>query len=142
MFRIYSHTPVEHDRVEIVDDIDDEDVDAWVCPRDHADYNLFDEAGADVVFENVDSAYLHLIAAKVVAASEAWTRKEGKNKNGGLNAKGRASYKGHLKAPTPRGPRHKSFCARMRGMKKRLTSRKTARDPDSRINKSLRKWKC
>ena len=38
--------------------------------------------------------------------------------------------------------RRKSFCARMKGMKKRLTSAKTARDPDSRINKSLRKWKC
>ena len=38
--------------------------------------------------------------------------------------------------------RRKSFCARMKGMKKRLTSAKTARDPDSRINKSLRKWNC
>ena len=34
-------------------------------------------------------------------ASAAWTRKEGKSKSGGLNAKGRASYKGGtLKAPT------------------------------------------
>ena len=32
--------------------------------------------------------------------------------------------------------------ARMGGMKKRLTSAKTARDPDSRINKALRKWNC
>lgn len=38
--------------------------------------------------------------------------------------------------------RRKSFCARMGGMKKRLTSAKTANDPDSRINKSLRKWNC
>ena len=38
--------------------------------------------------------------------------------------------------------RRKSFCARMGGMKKRLTSAKTARDPDSRINKALRKWNC
>ena len=38
--------------------------------------------------------------------------------------------------------RRKSFCARMSGMKKRLTSAKTARDPNSRINKSLRKWNC
>ena len=30
----------------------------------------------------------------------------------------------------------------MGGMKKKLTSSKTANDPDSRINKSLRKWKC
>ena len=38
--------------------------------------------------------------------------------------------------------RRKSFCARMKGMKKRNTSSKTANDPDSRINKSLRKWNC
>jgi len=79
----------------------------------------------------------------------AWTRKEGKNPTGGLNAKGRASYnaanpgKPGLKAPQPEGgSRKKSFCARMSGMKKKLTSSKTANDPDSRINKSLRKWKC
>jgi hypothetical protein len=60
-----------------------------------------------------------------MAKSEAWQRKEGKNPSGGLN-----------------GPRKKSFCARMSGMKKKLTSAKTANDPNSRINKSLRKWKC
>lgn len=38
--------------------------------------------------------------------------------------------------------RRKSFCARMGGMKKRLTSAKTANDPESRINKALRKWNC
>ena len=81
--------------------------------------------------------------------SPAWQRKEGKNPSGGLNAKGRASYnranpgKPGLKAPQPGGgSRKKSFCARMGGMKKKLTSSKTANDPNSRINKSLRKWKC
>ena len=77
--------------------------------------------------------------------SPAWTRKEGKSESGGLNAKGRASYKGGtLKAPTKSktSSRRKSFCARMGGMKKKLTSAKTARDPNSRINKSLRKWDC
>jgi len=53
----------------------------------------------------------------------AWQRKEGKN-------------------PSKSANRRKSFCARMSGMKKRLTSAKTANDPDSRINKSLRKWNC
>lgn len=82
-----------------------------------------------------------------VAKTAAWTRKEGKNPTGGLNAKGRASYNkqtgGNLKAPQPEGgPRKKSFCARMSGMKKKLTSSKTAKNPNSRINKSLRKWKC
>ena len=78
----------------------------------------------------------------------AWTRKEGQSPSGGLNKKGRASYKaqtgGTLKAPTKSktSGRRKSFCARMKGMKKRLTSAKTARDPNSRINKALRKWDC
>jgi hypothetical protein len=79
----------------------------------------------------------------------AWTRKEGKAESGGLNAKGRASYnkanpgKPGLKAPQPEGgARRDSFCARMEGMKAKNTSAKTANDPDSRINKSLKAWKC
>ena len=79
----------------------------------------------------------------------AWTKKAGKNKEGGLNEKGRKAYErenpgSDLKAPTKKvgNPRRASFCARMSGMKKKLTSKKTARDPDSRINKSLRKWNC
>ena len=81
-----------------------------------------------------------------MAKSPAWQRKEGKNPEGGLNAKGRASAKKQgmdLKPPQPEGGSQKdSFCARMTGMKKKLTSAKTANDPDSRINKSLRAWKC
>jgi hypothetical protein len=82
-----------------------------------------------------------------MAKSPAWQRKEGKNPNGGLNAKGRASYNkangANLKAPQPEGgSRRDSFCARMKGMKKKLTSAKTASDPNSRINKSLRAWNC
>lgn len=80
------------------------------------------------------------------AATPAWQRSEGKNPEGGLNEKGRASLKaqGHdIKRPQPEGgPRKDSFCARMKGMKAKLTSEETANDPDSRINKSLRKWKC
>jgi hypothetical protein len=88
-----------------------------------------------------------LIKKVNMAKSPAWQRKEGKAPSGGLNAKGRASYNretgGNLKAPQPEGgSRRDSFCARMSGMKKKLTSAKTARDPDSRINKALRKWKC
>ena len=83
-----------------------------------------------------------------MARSPAWQRKEGKSPSGGLNAKGRASYNratgGNLKAPTKKkvSKRRKSFCARMKGMKKKLTSAKTARDPDSSINKLLRAWNC
>ncbi len=47
------------------------------------------------------------------------------------------------KNPTgKRAERQNAFCRRMKGMKKRLTSEKTARDPDSRINKALRRWRC
>ena len=79
----------------------------------------------------------------------AWTKKAGKSESGGLNEKGRKSYErenpgSDLKAPSKKvgNPRRKSFCARMKGMKKKLTSSKTANDPDSRINKSLRAWNC
>lgn len=82
-----------------------------------------------------------------MAKTAAWQRKEGKDPNGGLNAKGRASYNkatgGNLKPPQPEGgKRRDSFCARMEGMKKKLTSEKTAKDPNSRINKALKAWKC
>ena len=88
----------------------------------------------------------------------AWQRKEGKNPAGGLNQKGVASYRAanpgsklktavttkpsKLKKGSKAAHSRKSFCARMTGMKKRRTSAKTARDPNSRINKSLRKWNC
>ena len=71
---------------------------------------------------------------------------------GGLNAAGRAHFKrtsgDNLKPPAPNpktkadAGRRASFCARMSGMKAKLTSAKTANDPDSRINKSLRAWNC
>ena len=79
----------------------------------------------------------------------AWTKKSGKSSKGGLNEKGRKSYErenpgSDLKAPSKEvgNPRRASFCSRMKGMKKKLTSKKTASDPDSRINKSLRAWNC
>jgi hypothetical protein len=88
----------------------------------------------------------------------AWQRKEGKSEAGGLNRKGIESYRrenpgsklsmavttkpSKLKPGSKAANRRKSFCARMGGMKKRLTSAETARDPDSRINKALRKWNC
>ena len=88
----------------------------------------------------------------------AWQRSEGKNPEGGLNKKGIQSYRrehpgsklslavttkpSKLKKGSKAWNRRKSFCARMSGMKRRLTSAKTAHDPDSRINKSLRKWNC
>ena len=81
--------------------------------------------------------------------------KKDKNPSGGLTAAGRAKYNratgGNLQAPvsaeqakkSPKAAaRRASFCKRMEGMKKKLTSAKTAKDPNSRINKALRKWDC
>jgi len=47
-----------------------------------------------------------------------------------------------LKKGSKSAKRRLAFCRRMRGMKKKLTSAKTSRDPDSRINKALRRWNC
>ena len=89
-----------------------------------------------------------------MAKTAAWQRKEGQDPAGGLNAKGRASYnkanpgKPGLKPPAPNpknekdAARRKSFCARMEGMKSKLTGDKAKKDPNSRINKSLRAWNC
>jgi hypothetical protein len=81
--------------------------------------------------------------------------KKDRNPSGGLTAAGRAKYNratgGNLQAPvsaeqakkSPKAAaRRKSFCARMSGVKAKLTSAKTAKDPNSRINKALRKWDC
>lgn len=94
---------------------------------------------------------------KRVVKEAAADAKGHKSTTGGLTQKGRNYYNkkfgANLKAPVTKEPskldpkskaakRRKSFCARMGGMKKRLTSAETARDPDSRINKALRKWNC
>ena len=83
-----------------------------------------------------------------MAKTPAWQKKSGKSPSGGLNEKGRKSYErenpgSDLKAPQPEGgSRKKSFCARMTGMKKKLTSPEKANDPNSKINAALRVWKC
>lgn len=75
----------------------------------------------------------------------AWQRKEGKNPSGGLNEKGRKSYErenpgSDLKAPQPEGgPRKRSFCARMGGMKGPM---KDEKGRPTRKALALRKWKC
>ncbi len=89
-----------------------------------------------------------------MATSPAWQRKEGQDPDGGLNAKGRASLRAQGKDIKPpvkaseaaaspeKAKRRVAFCKRMSGMKRKLTSAKTANDPNSRINKSLRAWDC
>ena len=82
-----------------------------------------------------------------VEEGAAWTKKSGQNKEGGLNEKGRKSYEkenpgSDLKAPSKKvgNPRRASFCARMKGMRKRQKpSNNTGED---RLSKSLRAWNC
>jgi hypothetical protein len=87
-----------------------------------------------------------------MAKTAAWQRKEGKDPEGGLNAKGRASYnkanpgKPGLKPPAPNpknekdAARRKSFCARSAGQAKMFPD--AAKDPDSRLNKARKAWNC
>jgi hypothetical protein len=85
---------------------------------------------------------------------EDWQKVNRKDKTDGLSQKAVDAYRRENpgsklqtavteKKPTgKRAQRRKNFCSRMSGMKKRLTSTETARDPDSRINKALRRWRC
>jgi hypothetical protein len=87
-----------------------------------------------------------------MAKTPAWTRKEGKDPEGGLNAKGRASYnkanpgKPGLKPPAPKpktekaAARKKSFCARSAGQMKMFPE--AAKNPESRLRKARRAWDC
>lgn len=85
-----------------------------------------------------------------MAKTPAWTRKAGQDPSGGLNAKGRASYNretgGNLKPPAPNpktekdAKRRKSFCARSAGQMKMFPE--AAKDPNSRLRKARRAWKC
>ena len=106
------------------------------------------EGSANRIRKTIKLANSHEPEGEMVEGA-AWTKKSGKNPSGGLNEKGRKSYErenpgSDLKAPSKKvgNKRRASFCARMKGMKKKLTSAKTANDPDSRINKSLRAWNC
>jgi hypothetical protein len=67
-----------------------------------------------------------------------------KSRKGGLTAKGRAKYNAatgsNLQAPQPQGgPRKKSFCARMSGVKGPM---KTASGKPTRKALALKRWKC
>ena len=77
-----------------------------------------------------------------------------KSKKGVLTAKGRAKYNratgSNLKAPVTKKSgltesekkRRKSFCDRMEVMKRKMTNIKKKNDPNSRINKALKRWRC
>ena len=89
-----------------------------------------------------------------VEIEEDWQKENRKDKTDGLSQKAVNAYRRENpgsnlqtavteKKPTgKRASRRKNFCSRMSGMKSKLTSAETARDPDSRINKALRRWNC
>ena len=89
-----------------------------------------------------------------VEIDEDWQSVNRKDKTDGLSQKAVNAYRSEnpgsklQTAVTEKNPegkraaRRKSFCSRMKGMKSKLTSSETARDPDSRINKALRRWNC
>ena len=86
--------------------------------------------------------------------SEDWQKVNRQDKTDGLSSAAVKAYRREnpgsnlqtaVTEKSPKGKRAKrraSFCKRMSGMKSKLTSSKTARDPDSRINKALRRWRC
>ncbi len=87
-------------------------------------------------------------------ASPAWQRAEGKNPEGGLNEKGRASLRAEgrdIKRPVKQAEARRSpaaakrriaFCRRSKGQMEKLTSAETRNDPNSRIRKARRAWEC
>ena len=90
--------------------------------------------------------------------SEDWQKTNRKDRTSGMSRKAVKAYRrenpgsnlqtavttkpSKLKKGSKSAKRRKSFCARMRGMKKSRTSAKTARNPNSNINKALRRWNC
>jgi hypothetical protein len=86
--------------------------------------------------------------------NEDWQKVNRKDKTDGLSQKAVNAYRREnpgsklQTAVTEKDPsgkraaRRKSFCSRMKGMKAKLTSAETSRDPDSPINKALRRWRC
>jgi|688.fasta_scaffold00734_44 hypothetical protein len=85
---------------------------------------------------------------------EDWQKVNRQDKTDGLSKKAVKAYRKEnpgsklQTAVTEKNPegkraeRRKSFCSRMKGMKSKLTSSDTAKDPDSNINKALRRWNC
>lgn len=101
----------------------------------------------------------HLAAEKLYGldkqgVSEDWQKVNRQDKTDGLSPAAVKAYRREnpgsklqtaVTEKNPKGKRAKrrlSFCRRMKGMKSRLTSAKNSRDPDSPINKALRRWNC
>ena len=120
------------------------------------------QKGTEKIFNqlenNVPHPKGHVVRSSYRSGSKspAWQRKEGKSESGGLNKKGVASYRAanpgsklktavttkpsKLKKGSKAAKRRKSFCARMKGMRKR--QKPSNNTGDDRLSKSLRKWNC
>ena len=109
------------------------------------------EMTADMVQKKIEKKFVNEPEDGMM---EDWQSVNRKDKTDGLSQKAVDAYRREnpgsklqtavteKKPSGKRAERRKSFCRRMSGMKKRLTSAETARDPDSRINKALRRWNC
>ena len=113
-------------------------------------WNYFESLDDDVLYETASSQLLFL--------KEDWQKVNKSDKTDGMSSKAVKAYRrenpgsklktavttkpNKLKKGSKSAKRRKSFCARMSGMKKAHASAKTKRDPDSPINKALRRWNC
>lgn len=109
---------------------------------------------SDVVWEDLDS----LSDEELYSLNEDWQKVNKRDKTDGMSRKAVKAYRrenpgsklktavttkpSKLKKGSKASKRRKSFCARMSGMKRAHASAKTKRDPDSPINKALRRWNC
>ena len=109
-------------------------------------------------YKNPDSPNIKTNAERKKEMNEDWSKVNKSDKTDGLSQKAVDAYRrenpgsklktavtkdpSKLKAGSKDANRRKSFCSRMGGMKKRLTNPENARDPDSPINKALRRWNC
>ena len=116
---------------------------------------------AEVIWEDLETLTedeLYAFAVTSEPIMEDWQKANKRDKTDGMSQKAVNAYRrenpgsklsmavttkpSKLKAGSKAANRRKSFCARMGGMKKRLTNPENARDPDSPINKALRRWNC
>ena len=112
------------------------------------------EMTADVVQKKIEKRFMDEPEYQEGYVPEDWQSVNRKDKTDGLSQKAVNAYRREnpgsklqtavteKKPSGKRAERRKSFCRRMKGMKSKLTSAKTSRDPDSRINKALRRWNC
>ena len=126
---------------------------------DHVEWKVTTPTGEVHRYKSKTAAQAHFdsFGEQSVEEGETWS-KHNNPKAGGMSKKSVSSYRrshpgskiqtavttkpSKLKKGSKAAKRRASFCARMRGMKKHRTSAKTAHDPNSNINKSLRRWHC